>query len=165
MDSAEWRMIFVRNPEHAVFHWAIFHAGRRARAARAALSNNRQLLRFLLSWSQEAFGFGFEFELVGHHPGGLRVGRFSRHAPEYTVYVWDFHLRQRAQTSGHRSNRKGSRPKRSFHIGLPLPFFADPLRSLRSKSWLFLIYWGSKMDARGTIAGGDCRAEAYHVRR
>ena len=28
LDAAEWRMVFVGHPEHAVFHRAVFDAGR-----------------------------------------------------------------------------------------------------------------------------------------
>src|SRR5437868_1353756 len=86
LDSAEWWMVFVRNPEHAIFHGAIFHAGRRTRAPGAALGNDRQLLWFLLARRQEPFGFGFEFELVGHHPGGFQGVRFSSHGTDYTAW-------------------------------------------------------------------------------
>jgi hypothetical protein len=61
-------MVFVRNPEHAVFHRAILHARRRTRAAGAALCDYGQLFGFFLAGSKKTLGPGFVFELVGHHP-------------------------------------------------------------------------------------------------
>ena len=40
LNAAEWWVIFVGNPEHAVFHRTVLHAGWRARTAGAALGNN-----------------------------------------------------------------------------------------------------------------------------
>jgi ketosteroid isomerase-like protein len=38
-DAAEWRMVRVFDPKHAVFDGAVFHAGGRTSATGAALSN------------------------------------------------------------------------------------------------------------------------------
>ena len=70
LDAAEGWMVFVGDPEHAVFDGAIFHAGRRAGTASAALGDDRQLLWFLLANGVDPLGAGFEFELVGNHPDG-----------------------------------------------------------------------------------------------
>lgn len=48
-DPAEWWMIFVRDPEHACFDWAVVNAGRRACAPGAAVSSNGQYARPLLA--------------------------------------------------------------------------------------------------------------------
>src|ERR1039457_396617 len=80
LNAAEGRMIFIRHPEHAVFNRAIFHAGGRAGAARAALGDDRQLLWLLLARGRNACGFGFELELVRHHADGPGL---SGHAVDY----------------------------------------------------------------------------------
>src|ERR1700757_3143422 len=49
LDAAEWWMIVVRYPEHAIFHRAILHAGRRSRAACAALGNDGEFFRLFLA--------------------------------------------------------------------------------------------------------------------
>lgn len=71
LDAAEWRMVLVRHPEHAVFYRAVLDAGGRARAPGAAFGNDGQFLGLLLARCREALGFRFEFELVGHHADGL----------------------------------------------------------------------------------------------
>src|SRR6202158_1802754 len=49
LDAPKRKIILVRHPEHAVFHRAILHASRRARAARAAFRYDRKFLWFLLA--------------------------------------------------------------------------------------------------------------------
>jgi len=41
LDSAEWRIILIRNPEHAVFDRAVFDACGRTSASSAALGDQR----------------------------------------------------------------------------------------------------------------------------
>ncbi len=60
LDAAEGRMIFVRHPEHAAFDRAVFDAGRRARAAGAAVRGDGQDARLL-------FPHGFAVA-YGHGP-------------------------------------------------------------------------------------------------
>src|SRR5579872_872196 len=83
-NAAKWRMVFVRHPEHTVFHWAIFHAGRRAGASGAAFGDDREFLGFLLARGGEAFGLRFKLLLVGHHPDGLGRSGCGRHVGDYT---------------------------------------------------------------------------------
>src|SRR5712671_597869 len=45
LDAPERRVVFVRHPEHAVFHRTVLDASRRSRAAGAALRNNGKFLR------------------------------------------------------------------------------------------------------------------------
>src|SRR4051812_5234711 len=80
--ASERRMILVRHPEHAVFDGAIFHAGGRAGAARAALGDNGQLFRLLLARRREALGAGLVLQLVGDETG-VTAGndRISSHRP------------------------------------------------------------------------------------
>ena len=85
LNSAERRVVFIRNPEHAIFHRTILHASRRPCATGAAFRNDRQLFRFLFSRSQKPLGLGFKLKLVGHHSGGFQGVCFSRHATDYTV--------------------------------------------------------------------------------
>ena len=80
LDAAKRRMIFVRHPEHAIFDWAIFHAGGRSGATGAAFGNDRQLFRFLLARSREALRLRFKLELVGNHPNGFGCAGYRRHA-------------------------------------------------------------------------------------
>jgi hypothetical protein len=61
-------MVFVRNPEHAVFHRAVFHARGRTGTAGTALCDHGQFFGFFLAGSKKALGPGFVFELVGYHP-------------------------------------------------------------------------------------------------
>ena len=84
LDSPEGRVIFVRDPEHAVLDRAILHAGGRAGAAGAALGNDRKFFGFLFANGGEALGPGFVLELVGNHPGLFGVG-FGCHRMNYTV--------------------------------------------------------------------------------
>ena len=83
-DPAERRIILVRHPEHAIFHWAIFDAGRRAGASRAALGDDREFFGFLLARGGESLGLGFKLELVRNHPNGLGRSRCSRHRRDYS---------------------------------------------------------------------------------
>jgi hypothetical protein len=61
-------VVFVWNPEHAVFHRAIFHAGGRTGATSTAFRDNSQFFGFFLARGKKALGPGFVFELVRHHP-------------------------------------------------------------------------------------------------
>jgi hypothetical protein len=55
-DASEWRMVFVRDPEHAGFNRAILDARRRTRASGATISGNRKY-----SWSLLAGGLAVAF--------------------------------------------------------------------------------------------------------
>src|ERR1700722_15627510 len=72
-DAAEWWIILVGPPEHAVFDRTVFHAGGRAGASGAALGDDRQFFGLFLARGGKAFGFRFPLELVGNHSD-----RFSR---------------------------------------------------------------------------------------
>ena len=87
LDAAKRRMIFIRHPEHAIFHWAIFHAGGRTCASSAALGDHCQLLRLLLAWSGDSFGPGLELEFVGNHADGFGGAGLSRHGGDYTSKI------------------------------------------------------------------------------
>jgi len=52
-DAAEWSAVFVRDPEHAVFHRTVFHARRRAGASGATFGDDGEFLRLLFceAWS------------------------------------------------------------------------------------------------------------------
>jgi len=58
LDAAERRMVFVRNPEHAIFHRAVFNAGRRSGTPRAALRDHGKLFGFFLARCGDALGAG-----------------------------------------------------------------------------------------------------------
>src|SRR5260370_26760856 len=78
LDAAERRIVLVRQPEDAVFHWTVLEASRRSRAARAALRNDGQFLRLLLARGGDTLGARLLLQLVGHHSWGfdnLRIGR------------------------------------------------------------------------------------------
>src|SRR5207249_9839284 len=61
----------VRHPEHAVFDRAVFHTGRRSRAARATFDDDGEIFRLLLARWRDALGAWLLLKLVGHHPGAL----------------------------------------------------------------------------------------------
>jgi len=82
LDPTKGRMVLIWNPKHAVFHRAVFHAGRRTSAAGAAFCDYSQLFGFLFACGKEALGPGLMFELVGHHPDNSPE-RFSRHRTNY----------------------------------------------------------------------------------
>ena len=48
LDAAKGRMVFVRDPEHAVFDGTVFDARGRASAAGAAFGDDSKFFRFLL---------------------------------------------------------------------------------------------------------------------
>jgi hypothetical protein len=113
LNSAERRVVFVRNPEHAIFYRTILHASRRPSATSAALRNDRQLFRFLFSRSEKPLGLGFKLKLVGHHSGGFQGVCFSRHATDYTVARRIFiHTEDHGRANSMRSRDPSSRSKR-----------------------------------------------------
>ena len=66
-DAAEGWVIFVRDPKHAGFDWAVFDAGRGAGAASAAVGGDGEDARLLLARRfTVAFGHGpmFFYEVV-----------------------------------------------------------------------------------------------------
>jgi hypothetical protein len=79
-DAAKRRMIFVRHPEHAVFHRTIFNARRRAGASGAALGDDGQLFGLFLARSGQTLRSGFELLVVRNHPNGLGGTGYGRHA-------------------------------------------------------------------------------------
>jgi len=78
-NAAEGRMILVGDPEHAVFHRAIFHAGGRTGASGAALGDYGQLFGLLFTRRGEAFGPRFELLIVRNHPNGFGRSGCRRH--------------------------------------------------------------------------------------
>ncbi len=56
-DASKGRMIRVRNPVHAVFHRAIFHACRRPGTARAIFQYDGDNMRLALAFVRRAVGF------------------------------------------------------------------------------------------------------------
>ncbi len=58
-NAPEGRMIKVGRPIHAILHGAIVNAGRRPRAARAALVNYRQNVWLSFAFGSRALGGGF----------------------------------------------------------------------------------------------------------
>src|SRR5215475_4746900 len=58
LDAAERRMVFVRNPEHAIFHRAVFNARRRSGTTRATLRDHGKFFRFFLAGCGDALGAG-----------------------------------------------------------------------------------------------------------
>ena len=70
-DAADGRAVFVRHPEHAVFHRTILDACRGAGASGAAFRDDGEFLRLLLARSGQAFGPGFRLHLVGDHADGF----------------------------------------------------------------------------------------------
>src|SRR5262249_32809664 len=56
LDTAEGRMVFIRNPEHAVFHRAVFDARRRSSTPRAALRDHGKFFGFFLARCGDALG-------------------------------------------------------------------------------------------------------------
>jgi len=84
-DAAEWRMVLVGHPKHAVFDRTIFDARGRAGASRAALRDHRQFLRLLLSRGGEAFRLRFKLLLVGNHSNGFSGAGCRRHARDYNA--------------------------------------------------------------------------------
>ena len=69
LDAPERRIVLVRHPEHTVFHRAVLDAGRRARAAGAALGNDGKFFGFLLARGGDSLGARLVLQLVGHHSG------------------------------------------------------------------------------------------------
>ena len=69
LDAPERRIVLVRHPEHAVFHGTVLDAGRRARAAGAALGDNRQFFGFFLARGGDSPRARLVLKLVGHHSG------------------------------------------------------------------------------------------------
>src|SRR5262249_18896729 len=58
LDAAERRMVFVWNPEHAVFHRAVFDARRRSSTTRAAFRDHGKFFGFFLARCGDALGAG-----------------------------------------------------------------------------------------------------------
>jgi hypothetical protein len=61
-DPAEGGMVLIGDPVHAVGDRAVRDTGRRARAARAAFGDDRELLGSLLAWSFNTNGFGLALD-------------------------------------------------------------------------------------------------------
>src|SRR5205807_9985811 len=83
-DSAKRRRVFVGNPEHAIFHRTVFHAGGRAGASGTALGDDGELFRLLLARGGKALGSRFKLELVGNHPDCPGSTGLRRHRDDYT---------------------------------------------------------------------------------
>ena len=86
-DAPEWRMIVVGNPEHAVFHRAIFNAGGRTGASRTAFGDDRELFGFFLAWGGEAFGLRFKLLLVRNHSDGFGRSGCGGHGWDYNPEI------------------------------------------------------------------------------
>src|SRR5262249_48687044 len=84
LNAAERRMVFVGDPEHAVFHGTVFHARRRTRAAGAAFRDDGEFFRLFLARERNAFGTRLVFQLVGDHPRRFRFG-WRGHTADYTL--------------------------------------------------------------------------------
>src|SRR5229473_829021 len=91
LDAPERRIVLVRNPEHAILHRTVLHAGRRPRATRAALGNHGQFFRFLLARGGDSLRARFKLLLVGHHSWSFHnlgcISHFQRFYPECQVFV------------------------------------------------------------------------------
>src|SRR6266700_6275716 len=91
LDAPERRIVLVRHPEHAVFHWTVLHARRRPRATRAALGNYSAFLRLLLARGDDSLRARLKFLLVRHHPWRLHnvrcISHFQRFYPDCQVFV------------------------------------------------------------------------------
>ncbi len=83
-DAAEGCAVFVRHPEHAVFHRAILHAGRRSGASGAAFCDDGKLFRLLLARRGQAFGLRLPLHFVRNHPYSFGRSRWGRHGEDYT---------------------------------------------------------------------------------
>lgn len=80
LNPPERRIVFIRHPKHAVFYWAIFHAGGRTGTARAALGDNSKFFGFFLARGDKTFGFRLKLEFVRYHPDSFGRSRRGRHA-------------------------------------------------------------------------------------
>ena len=69
LDAPERRIVLVRHPEHAVFHGTVLDAGRRARAAGAALGDDGQFFGLFLARGGDSLRARLVLKLVGHHSG------------------------------------------------------------------------------------------------
>jgi len=73
-------MVFVRDPEHAVFDGTVFDARGRASAAGAAFGDDSKFFRFLLPGGGNAHRARFVLQFVGHHPR-LSPAEHGQHYP------------------------------------------------------------------------------------
>ena len=84
LHATEWRVIFIRHPEHAIFDGAVFDARGRTGAPGAAFGDDREFFGLFLTWSGEALGLRFELQFVGDHPDRFGRSGHGRHARHYT---------------------------------------------------------------------------------
>jgi hypothetical protein len=84
LDSAKRRMVFVRHPEHAIFHGAILDASRRARATRAALGDHGEFFGLFLPRRGDPLGARLLLQFVGHQSRGFYNLGFRGHGLNYT---------------------------------------------------------------------------------
>src|SRR5437867_12025300 len=66
LDAPERRIVLVRHPEHAVLNGTVLDAGRRARAAGAALGDNRKSFGSTLARGGYTFRARLALMSVGH---------------------------------------------------------------------------------------------------
>src|SRR5215467_7570493 len=83
LDAAKGRMVFVRDPEHAVFNRTVLDARGRASAAGATLGDDGEFFGFLFAGSGDALRAGLVFQLVGNHAGSFDF-RLRGHDTNYT---------------------------------------------------------------------------------
>src|SRR6266436_8302606 len=110
LDAPKRIIILVRHPKHAVFHRAIFHTRRRTRAARAALRDDRKLLRFFLARGGNPLGARLMLLLVGHHSSGLRRFTLGCHGPRLSSQSRSF-CHTSTSTAGTRNPRLAPVPQ------------------------------------------------------
>src|SRR5207302_28077 len=68
LNPSKRRMVFVRHPEHTVFHRTVLDTRRRPGAARAAFRDYGQFFGFFLADAGEALGLWFKLQFVRNHP-------------------------------------------------------------------------------------------------
>ena len=99
LDAPERRIVLVGHPEHAIFHRAVLHAGRRSGAASAALRDYSQFFWLLLARGGDSLRARLKLLLVGHHPRGFDsvgcVCHFEGFYPECDalvseVFLWKY---------------------------------------------------------------------------
>src|SRR5215470_11347918 len=84
LNAAEGRVVFVGNPEHAIFDGAVFDASGRAGAAGAAFGDDCKFFGLFLARRGDAFRTGLVLQLVRDHPRRFHFG-WRGHGTDYTL--------------------------------------------------------------------------------